>query len=91
MLDSLGSVKRLIAFYVEQLGSVMPHSAFRGQTPDEIYFGSGDQIPTELKAAHQAARQRRIAENRVVRCRLCDATDRPPMHLLPAAGTLGLQ
>ena len=21
---------------------VLPHSAFRGQTPDEIYFGTGD-------------------------------------------------
>jgi len=91
MLDSFNNVKRLIAFHVERLGSVMPHWTFLGQTPDETYFRTGDQIPTELKAAHQKARQRRLAENRAVRCRLCDATDRPPMHLLPAAGTLELQ
>jgi len=91
MLDSLGSVKRLVAFYVEQLGTVMPHSAFIGQTPDEIYFGTGGHVPAELKAAHQVARRRRLAENRAVRCRLCDPMDRPPMQLLPAQGTLGLQ
>ena len=32
----LGSV---VAGCAEQLGTVMPHSAFLGQTPDEIYFG----------------------------------------------------
>jgi len=41
MLDSLGSVKRVTAFYIEQRNTVMPHSAFLGQTPDEIYFGTG--------------------------------------------------
>jgi hypothetical protein len=46
-------VKRLIAFYVEQLGTVMPHLAFRGQAPDKIYLGTGDRISTELKAAHR--------------------------------------
>ena len=34
MLDSLASVERLIAFYVAQHNTVMPHSAFLGQTPD---------------------------------------------------------
>ena len=82
MLDSLGSLKRLIAFYIEQHNTVMPYSAFLGQTPDEIYFGTGGHVAAELKAAHDAARERRLAENRPAPCRLCDATDAAPMGSL---------
>jgi transposase InsO family protein len=32
-LDSVGSVRRLTSFYVEEHNSRLPHSAFRGQTP----------------------------------------------------------
>jgi hypothetical protein len=39
-LDSLTTVRRLIAFYVQEHNTVLPHSAFRGQTPDEMYFGN---------------------------------------------------
>jgi transposase InsO family protein len=37
-LDSVSTVRRLVAFYVEEHNTVLPHSAFRGQTPDEMYF-----------------------------------------------------
>jgi len=80
VLDSFNSVKRLTAFYIEQHNRVMPHSAFLGQTSDEIYFGTGDHVPAELKAAHQAAQQRRLTDNRAARCRLCDAMDAAPME-----------
>ena len=40
MLDSFDSVKHLIAFYVEQHNTVMPHSAFCGRTPDDPCPGS---------------------------------------------------
>jgi hypothetical protein len=36
-LDSVSTVRRLVAFYVDQHNRVLPHSAFRGQTPDEMY------------------------------------------------------
>ncbi len=91
MLDSFNSLKRLIAFYVEQHNAVMPHSAFLGQTPDEIYFGTGDQVPAELKTAHQAAQQRRFTENRAARCSLCEPMDAAPMESLSNAKTLGSQ
>ena len=91
MLDSVGSVKRLIAFYIEQHNTVMPHSAFLGQTPDEIYFGTGGRIPAELKTAHQAAQQRRLTENRAARCSLCEPMDAAPMESLSNAKTLGFQ
>ena len=32
-LDSIATVRRLVAFYVDQHNGVLPHSAFRGQTP----------------------------------------------------------
>ena len=40
-LDSVPTVRRLVAFYVDEHNRVLPHSAFRGQTPDEMYFGIG--------------------------------------------------
>ena len=44
-LDTLAAVERLVGFYVQRHNSVMPHSAFRGQSPDEVYFGTGDRVP----------------------------------------------
>ena len=40
-LDSLPTVRRLVAFSVDEHNRVLPQSAFRGQTPDEKYFGTG--------------------------------------------------
>ncbi len=48
-LDSESSVRKLIAFYVEQHNSVVPHFAFQGQTPDEMYFGTGANVPVDLQ------------------------------------------
>jgi hypothetical protein len=40
-LDSPATIRRLVAFYVHEHNHVLPHSAFRGQTPDEMYVGTG--------------------------------------------------
>jgi hypothetical protein len=40
---------------------VIPHSAFKGQTPDEMYLGSGDCVPDRLAEARALAREQRIA------------------------------
>ena len=37
-LDSVTTVRQLVAFYVGEYNRVLPHFAFRGQTPDEMYF-----------------------------------------------------
>lgn len=74
-LDSVATVRRLVRFYVREHNSVMPHSAFDGQTPDEMYFGRGETVPDELAKARAAARVRRLAENRASRCERCP---RPP-------------
>ena len=70
-LDSIARVRRLVAFYVEEHNTRLPHSAFRGQTPDEMYFRTGDGVPDELAAAKQDARRRRLAINRAARCAVC--------------------
>ena len=50
----------------------LPHSAFRGQTPDEMYFGGGEDVPTVLETAKRAARQARLEANRSLSCPICD-------------------
>ena len=70
-LDSVRSLRRLAAFYVEEHNTQLPHSAFRGQTPDEMYFGSGHGVPADLEARRKAARDARMAVNRTKSCRVC--------------------
>jgi dienelactone hydrolase len=49
----------------------MPHAAFNGQTPDEIYFGNGDAVVIDLAAARVSARQERMKANRMAICGVC--------------------
>ncbi|MCE9607909.1 MAG: DDE-type integrase/transposase/recombinase [Planctomycetia bacterium] len=71
-LDTLRSVEKLVAFYVQEHNARLTHSAFRGQTPDEMYFGTGDKIPGELEAARRLARQARAEANRKRTCSACE-------------------
>ncbi len=70
-LDNLTALARLIEFYVTAHNEVMPHSAFQGETPDEMYFGTGGAVAFELGIARQTARKERMKENRVARCGVC--------------------
>jgi transposase InsO family protein len=70
-LDSVTTVRRLVAFYVEQNNRVLPHSAFHGQTPDEMYFGTGDAVPKDLLSGAAAARRTRVEANRSASCEIC--------------------
>ena len=78
-LDTLAAVERLVGFYVQQHNTVMPHSAFQGQTPDEAYFGTGARVPEDLAAARRLAREARIASNKALKCEDC----RPPPAQAP--------
>jgi hypothetical protein len=49
----------------------MPHAAFHGQTPDEMYFGTAANLPAELAAAGEQARVARLAANRAMSCDRC--------------------
>ena len=73
-LDRVEQVRQLVQFYVKEHNERLPHSAFRGQTPDEMYFGLGDEVPEELDAARKAARQERLEVNRALSCLTCDPT-----------------
>ena len=70
-LDNVATVRKLVAFYVEQHNRHLPHSAFHGQTPDEMYLGTGAEIPKELARSRIAARQTRLAANRALSCQNC--------------------
>jgi transposase InsO family protein len=76
-LDSIAAVKRLVAFYVTEHNERLPHSAFRGQTPDEMYFGTGNDIPRQLEARRATARSQRLEENRSKTCSICETPDVP--------------
>ena len=71
-LDTVATVRKLVSFYVEQHNIQLPHSAFRGQTPDEMYFKTGDDIPAKLEAARLKARQARAEANRKQDCEACE-------------------
>ena len=71
-LDTPASVRRLVAFYVQQHNQVMPHWAHKGLTPDEVYFDTGDGIRERLKVEHAQALQARIKVNQDVTCETCE-------------------
>ena len=71
-LDTVRSDEKLVAFYVQEHNTHLPHSAFRGQTPDEMYFDTGGKVPAELQAARQRARQERAVANRKRTCSSCE-------------------
>ncbi|MBP87447.1 MAG: hypothetical protein CMJ64_12105 [Planctomycetaceae bacterium] len=70
-LDTVASAEKLVGFYVEQHNKHLPHSAFKGQTPDEMYFGTGDDIPKKLKTSKVRARELRLKSNRERNCHVC--------------------
>lgn len=78
-LESVGAVRRYVAFYVAEYNARIPHAAFQGQTPDEMYYGRGEEVPVELESARRAARRRRLAVNRAAACGRC-----PPLEEVAA-------
>ncbi len=72
-LESVESLRRLVDFYVRQHNEVMPHAAFEGQTPDEMYFGIGDTVVAQLYATRMRARAERIRANRAAVCGVCSS------------------
>ena len=67
-LDGVAKVRHLIEFYVSEHNSKLPHSAFRGQTPDVMYF---DRAGVALGEARLA----RLASNRLRSCPVCEGPD----------------
>ena len=82
-LDSVTTVRRLVDFYVEEHNRVLPHSAFRGQTPDEMYFyEAACQLPLcidreSLSSGHTSIHRARSSE-RGIRPRVLRVAKRLP-------------
>jgi hypothetical protein len=76
-LDSFTQLERLIDFYIEEHNTQMPHSAFFGQTPDEVYFDQADRIGDRLTATRRQARRARMEANRGESCRVCGPPPTP--------------
>jgi putative transposase len=70
-LDSVCTIRHLVDLYTAEHNTRLPHSAFHGQTPDEMYFGTGTDIPGDLDAKRKEARAARIVANRERACRVC--------------------
>ena len=70
-LDTFAALERLVTFYVEQHNTILPHAAFAGQTPDEMYFGRGEEVPSNLGAARARAHEARMKANRSLTCAAC--------------------
>lgn len=84
-LDSVETVRRLIAFYVEAHNAEIPRSAFRGHTPDEIYYGREKDVSDNLNAAKTPARAARLMANRATSCSACRPVPDTPSSALAAA------
>jgi len=80
-IDTFATLEKLIAFYVEQYNTIIPHSAFAGQTPDEMYFGCGEQVPADLATARARTTAARMMTNRESSCETCKATLTLPTNL----------
>jgi hypothetical protein len=61
---------------------VMPHSAFEGQTPDEVFFGTGHEVSKKLAEARETARKKRMEANRAAGCGVCVGETRSGTLLL---------
>jgi hypothetical protein len=70
-LDSIDRLRVLVEFFVEKHNTQMPHAAFQGQTPDEMYFGTAVDLPAQLAMARSKTRAERLAANRVMTCDQC--------------------
>ena len=77
-LDSVAAVRRHVAFYVAAHNGEIPHSRFGGETPDEVYFRTSDNIEAALVEARSEARSSRLARNRAACCSGCSGRPRGP-------------
>ena len=60
-----GVLRRVLAL------TELQFSKFRGQTPDEMYFGRGCTVPGKLAVAKKAAQEARLDANRAMSCERC--------------------
>jgi putative transposase len=71
-LDTVAAVRRFTSFYVAEHNTAIPHSAFQGETPDEMYFDTGTAVAATLAEQRARARQDRLDSNRALTCTDCN-------------------
>ena len=67
----MNTLRLLVDFYVTQHNTVMPHAAFNGASPDEVFSGTAGRLGARLAHARAHARQRRLQHNRSRSCETC--------------------
>ena len=83
-LESFTQLEQLIDFYVNEHNTQMPHNAFGGQTPDEVYFDQADRVRDRLMTARHQARRARMEANRAESCRACARPTQQTMSVITA-------
>ena len=67
----MNTLRSLVDFYVTQHNTVMPHAAFNGATPDEVFSGAADRLDVRLAHARAHARRQRLQHNHLRSCETC--------------------
>ena len=76
----MNTLRSLVDFYVTQHNTVMPHAAFNGATPDEVFSGAAGRLGARLVHARDLARKRRRQHNRSRSCETCTPAKLPSDH-----------
>ena len=69
-LETAAAVRHYVAFYVAEYNATIPHAAFSGQTPDEIYWRERG-FRRSSRREEDAARAKRLKVHRAVWCGRC--------------------
>jgi transposase InsO family protein len=81
-LSSITALRRFVDFYVHERNHVIPHNAFHGQTPFEVFSETASELPAVLADKRADARAQRVDENRRVHCGICPG-EPPPTRSVP--------
>ncbi len=76
-LDSITALRRFVDFYISEHNTVIPHSAFNGQTPVEGFCGEASGLRDQLASKRIVARDVRLLENRGAACGGCPTANVP--------------
>lgn len=67
-LDSITALRRFVDFYVDQHNTLIPHNAFQGQTPVEVFCGDAGGLAARFASKRAEARDIRLNDNRAAVC-----------------------
>jgi hypothetical protein len=73
-LNSMAALIRFADFYVAEHNTVIPHNAFQGQTPSEMFHGVAGNLPEVLARKRVEARELRVRENQRAVCGPCPSS-----------------